>query len=200
MCYELALIVKKRNQIFPISSNTRNTSDLNAWSFEGLLGDLLQSFLCQLLCPTSIRIDGFMQHTWHTCRAPSAWAELMLNTCCVSSDILISVRIRSSHSTSQNCFNMQFNWPNRQVDLTFMLCLGMLKHLTDVWQCWKLNKDCMSFLKYSSLPTAPAADYWIHLCCVLRTPTKGFRNSDSAFTDFTIVKGTLAGVQSNCQV
>lgn len=116
-----------------------------------------------------------MQHTWHTCRTPSVCAELMCNACCVSSDIFISIRIRLPHSISYNCFDMQFNRTNRQVDFTFMLYLGMLKQLIDIWQCCKSGTDCMSFLKYSSSPTAPVADCWIYLCCVLRTQTRNFR-------------------------
>lgn len=58
-----------------------------------------------------------MQYTWHTCRTPSVHVELMLNACCVSSDILVSVRIRSSHSTSYSCFNMQFDKANGQVGM-----------------------------------------------------------------------------------
>lgn len=104
---------------------------------------------------------------------------------------LISVRIRSSHSISYNCFNMQFDRANRQVGFTFMLDLGMLKELTDIWQCCESSRDCMSFLKYSSSLTAPVADCWIYLCCVLRTQIRGFKNSDSAFTNFRILRGTL---------
>lgn len=118
-----------RNQMFPIFSNTHNVSGLNAWSFSGLLRNFLQSFLYQLHCPTFTQINGFMQHTWCTCRTPFVCAELMLIACCVSSDIFISLRIRAPHSVSDNCFNMQLSWPNRQVDFTFLLYLGMLKQL-----------------------------------------------------------------------
>lgn len=131
-----------------------------------------------------------MQHTWHTCGTPSVCAQLMLDACCFFRH-LISVRIRSSHTSSYNCFNMQFDRANRQVGFAFMLDLGMLKELTDIWQCCESCRDCMSFLKYSSSPTAPAADCWIFLCCVLRTQIRGLRNSDSAFTNFRILRGTL---------
>lgn len=131
-----------------------------------------------------------MQHTWLTCRTPSVCAELMLNACCVSSDIFILVRIRWSHSISYNCFYMQLDRANRQVDFTFVLYLGMLKQLTDIWQCCKSSRDCMSFFKYSSSLTAPVADCWIYLCCVLRTQTGGFRNSGSAFTNFKVLRDT----------
>lgn len=130
-----------------------------------------------------------MQHTWYTCRTPSVCAQLMLNACYFFRH-LISVRIRSSHSISYNCFNMQFDRANRQVGFTSMLDLGMLKELTDIWQCCESSRDCMSFLKYSSSPTAPVADCWIFLCCVLRPQIRGLRNSDSAFTNFRIPRGT----------
>lgn len=166
-------------------------------SFIDCWRSFLQRFLYQLLCLTLIRISGFMQHTWRTCTAPSVCAELMLSACCVSSDFFffISLGSRSSHSISGNCFNMQFNWPNRQVDFTFVSCLGMLKQLTDVWQCCKLNRDCLSFLKYSRSPTAPVADCWIYLCCMSRTHSRSFGSSDSAFSNFKITRGTLQGVQ-----
>lgn len=163
--------------MFPIFSNTI----LQIWmSLRDCWRSFLQRYLYQLLCLTLVQISGFMQHTWRTCTAPSVCAELMLNACCVSSVVFISLRSRSSHSISGNGFNMQFNWPNRQVDFTSVSCLGMLKQLSDIWQCCKSNKDCSSFLKYSRSPTAPMADCLICLRCVLRTHSRSFWNSDPA--------------------
>lgn len=156
----------------------------------------LQRFLYQLLCLTLIRISGLMQHTWRTCTSPSVCAELMLNACCVSSVIFISLKSRSSHLISGNCFNMQFNWPKRQVDFTFLSCLGMLKQLSDIWQCWKSNRDCLSFLKYSCSPTAPVADCSIYLCCVLRTHSRSFWNSNPSLADFKSLRVPFQGVQA----
>lgn len=130
----------------------------------------------------SCNIHGNMQDTICMC---------MLNACCISSDIFVSIRIRPSHSISSNCFNMQFDRANRQVDFIFMLYLGMLKRMTEIRQCCKSSRDCMSFLKYSSSPTAPVADCLdLSMLCVEDTD-QGFRNPDSAFTNFRILRGTL---------
>lgn len=192
MCYELALIVKKEIRCFQFSLIQYFRSECLLGTAEGVFSSTFYisfSALHRYGSVDSCNIHGV------TCTAPSVCAELMLNACCVSSVIFISLRSRSPHSISGNCFNMQFNWPNRQVDFTFMSCLGMLKQLSDIWQCCKPNRDCLSFLKYSRFPTASLAHCWIYLCCVLRAQPRNFWNSDPAFTDFKILKGSLQGVQ-----
>lgn len=135
-----------------------------------------------------------MQHTWRTCTAPSVCAELMLNACCLSSDISILMRSRSSHSISGNCFNMQFNWPNRQVDFTFLSCLGMLKELTDIWQCCKSNKRLFESPQIQPLSHCPCSRQ-LNLFMLCVENTQGFLKFRSDLYWFQDPKSLTPGVQ-----
>lgn len=192
MCYELALIVKKEIRCFQFSLIQYFRSECLLCIAEGVFSSAFCISFSALHWYGSVdlcNIHGVhAQHHLYVQNSCSMHA-VFLQT------FFISIGSRSSHSNSGNCFNMQLNWPNRQIDFTFVSCLDMLKQLTDIWQCCKSNRDCMSFLKYSHSPTAPVADCWIYLYCVLRPHSGSFGSSDSAFSNFKIVRGTLQVVQ-----